>query len=92
MLKSRGFYIENSGAGKILYEKQDEIFQGIKIIVGIEYETNFFMVEGSSLLYDELTAFHGLDERELLNYFIVAQYISCLTEFGMLDSIIGRHD
>ena len=90
MLKSRGFYVNNSGAGEILYENQDEIFEGSKIIVGIEYETNFFLVEGSSFLHDELTAFHGLNEKELLNYFAVAQYISCLSKFGMLDSVINK--
>ena len=90
ILKSRGFYVDNSGAGKILYEKQDKIFEGSKIIVGIEYETNFFLVEGSSFLYDELTAFHGLNEKELSNYFLVAQYISCLSKFGRLDSVINK--
>lgn len=90
MLKSRGFCINNSGAGKTLYEKQDKIFAGSKIIIGIEYETNFFLVEGSSFLYDELTAFHGLNEKELSNYFLVAQYISCLSKFGMLDSVINK--
>ena len=90
ILKSRGFYVDNSGAGKILYEKQDKIFEGSKIIVGIEYETNYFLVEGSSFLYDELTAFHGLNEKELSNYFLVDQYISCLSKFGMLDSVINK--
>jgi hypothetical protein len=90
ILKSRGFYVENSGAGKILYENQDKIFEGSKIIAGIEYETNFFLVEGSSFLYDELTAFHGLNERELSNYFTVARYISCLSKFGMLNSVIDK--
>ncbi len=90
ILKSRGFYVDNSGAGKILYEKQDKIFEGSKIIVGIEYETNFFLVEGSSFLYDELTAFHGLNEKELSNYFAVARYISCLSKFGMLNSVINK--
>ena len=90
MLKSRGFYINNSGAGKKIYEKQDKIFAGSKIIVGIEYETNFFLVEGSSFLYDELTAFHGLNEKELSNYFAVARYISCLSKFGMLNSVINK--
>ena len=73
-----------------IYEKQDKIFAGSKIIVGIEYETNFFLVEGSSFLYDELTAFHGLNEKELSNYFLVAQYISCLSKFGRLDSVINK--
>ena len=90
ILKSRGFYVDNSGVGKILYEKQDKIFEGSKFIVGIEYETNFFLVEGSSFLYDELTAFHGLNEKELSNYFAVARYISCLSKFGMLNSVINK--
>jgi len=75
-LKTQVFYIENINNGKILYDNQDEIFKGNKITVGIEFATSFFMVEGSSYLHDELIAFQGLDEKDLTNYFLVAEYIS----------------
>lgn len=84
------FYIENAGAGKTLYEKQDDVFKGCKIIIGVEFETSYFMVEGSSLLWDELFAFSGLDEDDLNNFYLVAEYITCLKKFNMLDSVLIR--
>lgn len=75
---AKGFFIEDTGAGNQLYENQDHIFKGNKIVVGIDLETAFFMVEGSSRLWDELFAFRGLDEDDLTNFYLVAEYISCL--------------
>ena len=68
---------------KSLYEKQDNIFKGIKIIVGIELHTSYIFVEGSSYLYDELMAFTGLDDKDITNYFLVAQYIKCKEKFNI---------
>jgi len=42
------------------------------------------MVEGSSMLWDELCAFQGLDAKDIENYYCVAQYISCLKRFNKL--------
>lgn len=66
---------------KKLYDIQDKVFKGIKIIVGIELNTSFIFVEGSSYLFDNLTAFTGLDEYDIKNYFLVAQYIKCKEKF-----------
>lgn len=82
------FIIENQGDGKFLYENQDEIFKGMDIFVGVELETGFFCVEGSSRLWDELYAFRGLDKKDIQNYFCVAEYISCLKKFGRLEGIL----
>lgn len=68
---------------KRLYEKQDNVFKGIKIIVGIELNTSYIFVEGSSYLYDELMAFTGLDDKDITNYFLVAQYIKCKEKFNI---------
>lgn len=68
---------------KNLYEKQDNVFKGIKIVVGIELNTSYIFVEGSSYLYDELTAFTGLDDKDITNYFLVAQYIKCKEKFNI---------
>lgn len=68
---------------KNLYEKQDDVFKGIKIIVGIELNTSYIFVEGSSYLYDELIAFTGLDDEDITNYFLVAQYIKCKEKFNI---------
>ncbi|AKN32906.1 hypothetical protein Ccar_19465 [Clostridium carboxidivorans P7] len=84
------FYVENMGLGKRLYEKQDDVFKENKIIVGVELETAFFMVEGSSMLWDELFAFRGLDEGDLNNFYLVAEYITCLKKFDMLDSVLAQ--
>lgn len=80
------FVIENKSRGKFLYENQDEIFKENDIFVGVELESGFFCVEGSSLLWDELYAFQGLDEKDIQNYFCVAEYISCLKKFGLLEN------
>lgn len=84
------YSIINTGNGKILYEKQDDIFKGINIIVGVEIETATFTVEGSSILWDELFAFRGLDEDDLNNFYLVAEYITCLKKFDMFDSVLSR--
>lgn len=76
--KAIGFAIQNTGAGKALYEKQDAQFNGESIVVGIEIVTGYFMVEGSSMLWDELFAYRGLDSMDLKNFYLVAEYINCL--------------
>lgn len=61
------FIVENKVNGKFLYENQDEAFKGNNIFVGAELESGFFCVEGSSLLWDELYVFRGLDEKDIQN-------------------------
>lgn len=82
------FIVENTGAGKVLYENQDRIFKGNSIFVGIDLESGYFCVEGSSMLWDELYAFQGLDENDIQNYYRVAEYISCLKRFGLLEHVL----
>ncbi|MBC3898897.1 hypothetical protein GH811_04625 [Acetobacterium malicum] len=59
-------------------------------MVGLEHETAFVMVEGSSDLADELVAFAGLDAADLNNYYLVANYIACLEKFGLLAEVISE--
>lgn len=87
---ARGFCIGDFGTGKDLYEHQDAIFKGIPIVVGMELESAFFIVEGSSRLWDELFAFRGLDDEDLTNFYLVAEYISCLEKAGRLDRVLGQ--
>jgi hypothetical protein len=82
------YRVLNEGNAQPLYRQQDEVFKGKDIILGIDLETGFFDVEGSSLLWDELFAFRGLDEDDLNNYYLVAEYISCLKRFDMLDDVL----
>lgn len=83
------FIVKNQANSESLYENQDEIFKVNKIFVGVELESGFFCVEGSSQLWDELYAFRGLDEKDIQNYFCVAEYISCLKKFGRLKSVLN---
>ncbi|MDU5111897.1 MAG: hypothetical protein E6248_15785 [Clostridium sp.] len=78
------FIIENRDEGCCLYEKQDDIYIGTEIFIGVDIESGFFHVEGSSLLWDELMAFKGLDEEEIQNYFSVAMYILSLKRFQII--------
>ena len=83
------YYVENSGNGCILFENMDEIYKDVtKIFVGIDIVSGYYMVEGSSLLWDELCAFQGLDQTDIQNYYCVAQYIACLKRFGKLQDVI----
>jgi hypothetical protein len=77
------FQIENTTAGKRLYENQDDVFKGCDIIVGFELESGYFMVEGSSQLWDELFVYRGLDEEDLNNYYLVAEYVACVQKSGI---------
>lgn len=86
-----GFIIENTGGGKYLYENQDDFFRGRAIIGGVELHSGYFLVEGSSLLWDELCAFRGLDEDDLKNYYLVAAYVSCLKRFDRLDEVLSQN-
>lgn len=69
------FKVLNKGRGERLYKKQDKVFKGIDIIVCVDMETGYFHIEGSSILYDELFKFRGLDEQDLSNYFLVYEYV-----------------
>ncbi len=87
----RVFRVLNSGQAQLLYRHQDDVFKGQDIILGIDMETGFFHVEGSSLLWDELFAFRGMDKDDLTNYYLVAEYIACLKKFDMLEKVLERY-
>lgn len=89
----RTFFIENAGNGQVLYQDENkdcaDIWGGdiTRIFVGVDQVTGFFMVQGSTMLWDELCAFRGLDDKDLQNYVCVAEYISCLKKFNLLQKI-----
>lgn len=66
------FYVRDEGKGVELYRQQDNLFRGQRIFVGIDLTSGFYCVEGSSLLWDELCAFQGLDGAGLKNAACVA--------------------
>lgn len=94
-LEPRAFFLENDGNGKTLYlyENADDvsIWGGkiTRIFVGIEIVTGCILVEGSTMLWDELLAFQGLDEKDLENYVRVAEYINSLQRFHLIDTVLS---
>jgi len=84
----RTFFLENTGNGEKLYQDENkdsvDVWGGdiTRIFIGIDTVTGFFMVEGSTMLWDELYAFRGLDKKDLENYVCVAEYINSLKRFG----------
>ncbi|GAE90164.1 hypothetical protein [Acetivibrio straminisolvens] len=90
----RAFYLENAGNGEIFYRDENKdpnsIWSGdiTRIFVGIDEVTGFFTVEGSTMLWDEICAFQGLDEKDLQNFACVAQYINALKRFDLLKDIL----
>ncbi len=77
------FKILSEGPGAELYDKKDEIFKDVKdIIVTVDIASGLYAVEGSSLLWDELCAYQGLDKDDLQNPVAVAEYVECMKKFG----------
>ena len=48
----------------------------------IDISSGCYTVEGSSLLWDELCAYQGLDKDDLDNPVCVAEYVECMKKFG----------
>lgn len=90
----KAFYLENSGNGIKFYlsENKDDINlwndEITKIFVGVELSCGYYHVEGSTMLWDELCSFQGIDDIDLQNFVIVAEYINSLKRFGKLNTII----
>ena len=83
----KAFLVDNTGLGQILYQEQDEARKGVAIFVGVDLATGFYCVENSILLWDELCAYQGLDEKDIQNCFCVFQYIECLKRFGLMEKL-----
>ncbi len=92
----RTFFLENAGNGEIFYRDENkdpiDIWGGdiTRIFVGIDVVTGFFMVEGSTMLWDEMCAFLGIDEKDLQNFVRVSEYINCLKRFDLLRNILSE--
>lgn len=82
------YQLAREGTAAQLYASQDALYAGSDIIVGIDLVSGYFLVEGSSLLWDELYAQRGLSEDELSNYYCVAEYVSCLSRFDLLEQAL----
>ncbi|WP_195199634.1 hypothetical protein [Faecalispora jeddahensis] len=90
----RTFFLENTGNGEVFYTSENkdpiDIWGGdiTRIFIGIDLTTGYFTAEGSTMLWDEMYAFRGLDEEDLKNYVRVAQYILALKRFGLLQQTV----
>lgn len=88
------FYLEDIGNGHKFYLPENKDRPDVwgdeitRIFIGVDLSSGFYMVEGSSMLYDELRAFQGIDEKDLESYVVVADYIGALKRFGKLDNIL----
>ena len=82
------YKLAREGTALPLYASQDALYAGSDILVGIDLVSGYFLVEGSSMLWDELYAKRGLSEDELSNYYCVAEYVACLTRFGLLEQAL----
>ena len=84
------FFIKNEGNERTLYENQEAIYKDFPIIMGMESETGFVLVEGSKELHDEIVAFKGLDSHELTNFYLVSNYIRCLKKYNKLSEVLNH--
>jgi hypothetical protein len=72
------YRLENTKSGKRFYDQKDPFFSDVSsILICIDLVSGCYTVEGSSLLWDELCAYQGLDEFDLENFVCVAQYLMC---------------
>lgn len=76
------FILKDEGNGKFIYEKQEDIWEGCPVFVGIDLNSGYVQIEGSCFLYDEIYAFQGIDEFDIENCVRVAEYIDCLKKFN----------
>ena len=90
----RTFFLENMGNGGIFYKNKNKDPEAVwggditGIFVGIDTASGYFMVEGSTMLWDELFAFQGIDEADIQNPYCVAHYIAFLKRFNKLQEVI----
>ena len=76
--------IEPYEAGAALYrDRPEEMAASPAVWVGIDLAGGYFHVEGSDLLWDQLCALQGVDEDDLGNFFLTAQYVEACRRCGV---------
>ena len=58
------------------------------ITIGVEHNSGYFYVEGSQQLFDEVIMYQGLDEEDLKNTYLVADYVETLIKHNRLDAVL----
>lgn len=87
-LDIESYVINKTPRSNHLFDSRKALFKNMRIKIGFERMTNRIQVFGSDILSDELIAFQGLDEYDLENFYIVAEYINCLTKSNLLGETI----
>ncbi len=77
---SNDFHKEKLGNSRVPIVKTYKVKD---VYVGIDTESGYFQIESENMklmeeIYDDLFLFRGLDERDLDNYFLVAEYVQIL--------------
>lgn len=80
-LKPEAYSILQDSLSQILFDERDAVYGDVPILLAIEPVSNFIYVEGSNILADEVTALHGLDEKDLENVYLTANYIACTKRY-----------
>lgn len=61
-----------------------------KITIGVEHNSGYFYVEGSQFLFDQVIMYQGLDEKDLTNVYLVADYVETLMKYGRLEEVLNQ--
>lgn len=65
-------------------------FKNSPIRVGAEENSDYMFIEGSGLLADEITIFRGIDEEELKDKYLVANYVKTLKKYKVIEDLKGK--
>jgi hypothetical protein len=58
-------------------------FENSPIRIDVEENSDYMVIEGSGLLADEVTIFRGLDEKELKDKYLVANYVKAIYNLNL---------
>lgn len=66
----------------------DYDYAPMPITIGVEHNSGYFFVEGSQRLFDEVIMYQGLDESDLNNTYLVADYVETLQKYNRLEQVL----
>ncbi len=87
-LNIKKLVLKNEGRNTSLFKEEEALLWGKNkncIEVGIDTNSAYYCVSGSTALWDELCAYQGLDVYDLQNVVCVGQYLQCLQQFPQVD-------
>ena len=63
---------------------KEYLYENIPIRIGAEEVYDYMFTEGSEALGDQITIFRGLDEKELQNKYLLANYVQTLKKYKII--------